>query len=199
MKETNRARQAFEDYYFMGPGRSIRKLHQTYIKYASEKPPTIHLRTLLEWSTVHGWQERVKQRDQEIADAKQQEIIETATKTGYAIYQNRIHALGELAAKIFELIIIPEFATTRRGIVPALIREFRGLLADIAAELGEREKKHRIKVDVGQKLLELMRENGLTYGDIQNDTLLSDLFNTAGIPIVGVTPDGAVSGEEVRS
>ena len=133
MKETNKARKAFEDYFLMGPGRSIRKLQQSYSEETAQNPPTKHLRTLFKWSTVHEWQDRVLQREAEIAVAQLQTIIENAPKTGYAIWQKRIQDLGHEADRLLYLIELPGLLS------PALIREYRGLLGDIAAEMGERK------------------------------------------------------------
>ena len=133
MRETNKARQAFEDYFLMGPGRSIRKLQQSYSKDTAKNPPTKHLRTLFKWSTIHGWQDRILQREAEIASAQLKEIIENAPKTGYAIWQKRVQDLGLIADRLMKLIEIPGLFS------PALVREYRGLLGDIAAEMGERK------------------------------------------------------------
>lgn len=134
MKESNRARAAFEDYYFFGPNRSLSKLHRKYTESTLNNVPTKHLRTLKMWSTKHGWQERVALRDAEIAAAQLKEIMETALETGYAVRQKRVYDLSRLADKLFGLVEIPGLFS------PALVREYRGLLADIAAELGERIK-----------------------------------------------------------
>lgn len=64
MKETTRAAQAFEDYYDLGDDRSLRKLAGSNQKYSK------HIANLMKWSTEHGWQERVKARDRERAEAK---------------------------------------------------------------------------------------------------------------------------------
>ena len=134
MKETNKARKAFEDYFGMGPGRSIRKLHHSYIEGPSKSIPTKHLRTILEWSTKHGWQKRVQQRDLEIAEAALEGIKEIATRSGYAVFQKRVYDLGKLAERMFKLL-------ETGALQPQVIREFRGLLGDIAAEMGERTQK----------------------------------------------------------
>ena len=180
MKETNKARRAFEDYYLMGPSRSLRLLHRTYLEDTSQKPLTRHLRTLVKWSSSHGWQERVRQRDQEITDAQMAHIKATATSTGYALYQQRIHDLGVLAMRLFGLL-------ETGALQPPAVREYRGLLADIAAEMGDREKKHRIKVDDWRsEIVELLRDGTLTPEEVINELgrdLATELFVSAGIRI----------------
>ena len=179
MKETNKARSAFEDYYQMGPGRSIRKLIQTYNEVATKNPPTKHHTTLAKWSKVHGWQERVKQRDQEIADAAMARIIDTATNTGYAVFQKRIHDLGVLAERLFELL-------ETGALQPPALREFRGLLSDIAAETGGRERKHSVTLGWRNDIVELLKsgklEPQLVIDDLGKD-LATELFITAGLVI----------------
>ncbi len=177
MKETNKARSAFEDYYLMGPGRSIRKLERTYNEPTTKNPPTKHFATLAKWSTTHGWQERVRQRDQEISDATLYRIIETATNTGYAVFQKRIHDLGILAERLFDLL-------ETGSLQPPALREFRGLLADIAAETGGRERKHSVTLGWRNDIVELLKsgklEPQLVIDDLGED-LATELFATAGL------------------
>ena len=135
MKETNKARKAFDDYFNMGPGRSIQKLHVLYQSQPNSRP-TRHISTLKSWSTKHGWQKHVQQRDLEVAEAALEGMKELATRTGYAVFQKRVYDLGQLAEKIFEGLSIAQPHNYL-----AAIKEFRGLLGDIAAEMGERTQK----------------------------------------------------------
>lgn len=61
-RESSKARQAFEDYYALGPIRSLGKLHQ---RYGENTPntPTQSLDTLKRWSTSFNWPGRVQERD----------------------------------------------------------------------------------------------------------------------------------------
>lgn len=63
MRETPRAAAAYEEYAAMGPSRSLRKL--------ADKSGT-KLAQLGEWSTEHGWQERVKLYDAERIEERRQ-------------------------------------------------------------------------------------------------------------------------------
>lgn len=190
MKETNKARSAFEDYYLMGPTRSLRLLHRKYLEDTSQKPLTRHLRTLVKWSATHGWQERVRQRDQEIADATLYGIIETATNTGYAVYQKRIHDLGVLAERLFDLL-------ETGSLQPPALREFRGLLADIAAETGGRERKHSVTLGWRNDIVELLKsgklEPQLVIDDLGED-LATELFIGAGL-VIGESGEAETVGE----
>ncbi len=178
MKETNKSRQGFEDYFQMGPQRSLEKLLAQYRIYP-EDSPTLHIFTLKKWSSTHGWQERVAQRDKEIADAALSKIIETATNTGYAVFQKRIHDLGVLAERMFDLL--------GYGLLdPKVVREFRGLLSDIAAETGGREKKHSITVGWRDDIIELLKSGRLepqyVIDDLGED-LAKELFIGAGLSV----------------
>lgn len=77
-RESARAFQALRDYAYMGPARSLRKLHAAYEAQAAAweedpskggYPPTVRLTTLNSWSVTHRWQARVeaweKERDEE--------------------------------------------------------------------------------------------------------------------------------------
>jgi hypothetical protein len=80
-RETPQALQAFEDYWAMGDGRSLKKLWALYRQRRGngEGVPTAKLRTLGEWSTVHGWQDRVAARvseEAELARKRHRERIE---------------------------------------------------------------------------------------------------------------------------
>ena len=77
MKETPAAQEAFEDYYGMGPERSLVKLRDQYEerRQAGVKPasPTVNIRTLQEWSAKHNWQQRIIDRvEQDAAEVRKQ-------------------------------------------------------------------------------------------------------------------------------
>lgn len=156
MQETNKARQAFEDYFQLGPSRSLRKLYRIYNENGTESPPTKHIATIGKWSTEHGWQNRIAEREAEIAAAALEELKETAKQTGYALVYKRITDLNVLAEKLF----VDLDASRKPAAYLSAIREFRALLADIAAEMGERIKPLEIE-HAGEVALTLK----VQYGD----------------------------------
>jgi hypothetical protein len=160
MRETNKARQAFEDYYNLGPGRSLRILHKQYCQQTDDKPPTVRLKTIALWSTELGWQDRIAERDLEIAKTHLEVIKKKATETGYAVFWKRIHDLGLIAERIYKLL---ELGPTP----PIMVREFRGLLDDIAKEMGERIKQEKHDVEMGgEVILRVIRDGDSdTSGD----------------------------------
>ena len=165
MRESNRAKSAFSDYFQLGPGRSLRKLHKQYCQQTEQEPPTKRFKTLALWSTIHGWQSRVAHREAEIASAQLQDIIENAPKTGYAIWQNRVHGLDKLAQFIDPLVAV-------RGLFsPTLVREYRGLLDDIAKEMGERVRGIALSGPDGGPI-------DINFGATARDTLLGRLLSS---------------------
>jgi len=77
--ETPAAARAFEDYWDMGEERSLPKLAVAYSE-RTEDGQAHALSTLKEWSSVHGWQERVKQRDAEAAAERRAALNRRATR-----------------------------------------------------------------------------------------------------------------------
>ena len=156
MRETNKAKQAFEDYFNMGAGRSLSRLHKKYTEGTLDNAITRHLRTLKKWSTKHGWQVRVGEREQELAEAKFEAIKSKAEEAGYAFWPKRVEDLVALAELLLEEINeeekrwLPDVKSIGSGYSAkvfhitrfnsALIEQFRRTLDDIAAEMGERTK-----------------------------------------------------------
>lgn len=156
MIETAKAKKAFVDYYNLGPGRSLRILFEQYRTAPKAEVPTRRMATIRNWSSKHGWQERVIERDAEIAQAQFEEIKQRATETGYAVFQKRIWDLGQMAEILFDEVQdeqkrwLADVKSIGQGenaervdIVrfnEGLLRQFRGTLDDIAKEMGERQK-----------------------------------------------------------
>lgn len=87
MTETPAAQQAFEDYWGLGDGRSLSALAALYRQRSDsgEEVPTTRERTLGEWSTQHGWQDRLKQRIAEEAERTREEMRKRAAKFREAV------------------------------------------------------------------------------------------------------------------
>ncbi|MHB1131667.1 MAG: hypothetical protein ACYC4L_04695 [Chloroflexota bacterium] len=86
MKETAKAKVAFNDYLGLGDSRSLEKLADQY-QSRTDSPPTRQLSRLKRWSQVHGWQARLE----EIAAAERAAIV----ARGIADRQNRVDALND--------------------------------------------------------------------------------------------------------
>ena len=186
MRETNKAKVAFEDYYNMGPGRSLRKLAQVYSEPSTEKPPTKHFATLAVWSNHHGWQNRVAQRDIEISTAQFEAIKSKAVEAGYAYWPKRVQdlvALGELLLgeiNTEDKRWLPDVKQIGSGYMAekieivrfnsALIEQFRRTLDDIAAEMGERIKGIAVSGPDGGPI-------DINFGATARDTLLGRLLS----------------------
>ena len=168
MRETNKACQAFEDYFNMGPGRSLRLLCERYRSDTEAIPPTRRIGTLKTWSNHHGWQARVATRDIEIATAQFDAIKSKAIESGYAYWPRRVQNLITLAELLFSEINtedkrwLPDVKQIGSGYTAekveivrfnsALIEQFRRTLDDIASEVGERAQKVELGGDDGGPL-----------------------------------------------
>lgn len=93
MRETPRAKQAWNDYLAMGEGRSLENLLKRYQNQAAA--PTNRLPTLKDWSRKHNWQARLS----EIAEQERQAII----ARGIADRQNRLDLYCEIAADLLRV------------------------------------------------------------------------------------------------
>src|SRR3989304_2554993 len=151
MQESPKAAKAFDDYYALGPSRSHRALHQIY-REGTAKPPTRHIRTIAQWSVHHGWQQRVKDKDAEVAKAHLDRLKETAMEAGYALYWKRIADLNQLAEQMFSLLTIPGALSAKA------LNQYRGLLDDIAAEMGHRTQ-HVETSTQGEVIVRVQYEN----------------------------------------
>lgn len=99
MTESPKALQAFEDYWALGDDRSLTKLAAAYAG-RTEGVPTRQVSRLKEWSQQHDWQQRVVDRQKEIAAG----VAAGVVAEGIANRQNRIDALNDLWAKAHQVI-----------------------------------------------------------------------------------------------
>lgn len=86
MRETPKARQAFNDYLAAGADRSLEKLASKY-QSRTENVATRQLSRLKQWSVAHQWQARLAK----IAEAERAAIV----ALGIANKQNRVDALND--------------------------------------------------------------------------------------------------------
>lgn len=99
-KERQKAHDALMDYFLMGSGRSLGKLHQSYIKDTSSEPPTIHQRTLAAWSSRHHWQARIAQHaanENAVILEKRRQIQEQITEQYRQRHMSEAEALALLS------------------------------------------------------------------------------------------------------
>lgn len=84
----------------MGAGRSLAKLHQSYIETALNKPPSVHLRTLAGWSTRYHWRARIARQienDNTIILEQRRQAQEQITEQYRKRHMNEAEALALLA------------------------------------------------------------------------------------------------------
>ncbi len=204
MKESSRARRAFEDYYNLGPGRSLAALARRYQKQTKARPPTRQMSQLKKWSTELGWQARVAARDAELA-AKEQAALEAerikVIQSGFALMHKRLKSLNEVG----ELLLAEVLTTDKRWLPDVkqigsgeyaervdlvrfnapLIEQFRKTLDDIATELGQRREVVKVE-DWRDEVVALLRAGKLPPEVVRadlGDELARELFIAAGVPI----------------
>lgn len=202
MRETQRAKQAFEDYFNMGAGRSLRLLTEQYCSYksADPRPPSRRIATIKTWSATHNWQERVREREFEIAEAQFDAIKKGAIEAGYAHYPKRVQDLVALAELLLEEIYeedkrwVPDVKSIGGGAFAErvdivrfnspLIEQFRRTLEDIASEMGERVKKVSL---TGRDGGPIVIDHGAAARDALFSRLLSAIAGEGEAEQVGVT------------
>ncbi len=152
MRETPKARQAWADYTALGPDRSLERLAEGYQR-STEGVPTRQLSRLKKWSLAFGWQGRLREiadREAAAAEERQAAYLRELMETGYALTHERIRLLKALIAKLEADLLdagrtwVREPKTLGAAIVhverfntPEL-EQLRGLLDDVAKEMGQR-------------------------------------------------------------
>lgn len=185
--------QARQDFYRVGPGRTLPILLDRYVERLQDsgiEPPTTSLGTLQSWSARDGWQESAelydriiqKREDDEAAALRKQVLVQ-----GFAYDLNRIKALNKLALKLEELLYeedgegilgnlwlqdvksvgAGEFTEIHeiRRFNSSLISQLRGALDDLAKETGGRQQH----IEVGtpeNTVMTLMVVKGVSFDDI---------------------------------
>jgi len=163
VRETPRAQQAWADYLALGPGRSLAGLLERY-QNAPKASPTTRLATLKAWSVAYGWQARLSEiADREAREAEEREAAyrREIMDSGYALIHERIQSMKRLADVLFAE--LTEEGENNRRWLPDVkqigsgehaervdilrfnhqeVEQFRGLLDDIAKELGARKDVH---------------------------------------------------------
>jgi hypothetical protein len=173
-----RVEHAFHDYLELGDGRSLEALAERY-QSGTESVPTRRLTTLKVWSATYHWQRRLRAlADQQAAEAEHQykQARRAIMGEGLARDHVRVRALKRQAQRVeaallgIPLVVVDPNDRTRT-IAPAceavvlsvrLLHEFRGLLADLAAETGGRQLPKAEATALPEILLEEARTLGFT-------------------------------------
>jgi hypothetical protein len=95
VKESPQALRAFSDYLGQPPPRSLERLYERYRSGTEAAPPTRRLTTLKQWSTQHGWQERIAAHEKRLVQEREAEETEKRRKMreariGVAVEMQRI-------------------------------------------------------------------------------------------------------------
>lgn len=173
--ETDNAVIACNDWLRMGVGRSLTGLLEKYTETIADNPPTASMATLKSWSRKFTWAERATRYDAEYEQIKQQQRA-AVMHHGAALDFERVAKLKRLAAFLESQIFDPgedgsypnvwladvkqigggEFAerVDLEKFNGALISEYRGVLDDIAKEVGGRIRKAEADVTSGGQPLQ---------------------------------------------
>jgi hypothetical protein len=152
MQETPKAADAYRRYVALGPTRSLEQLARAICREYPERRPATVLVVLKRWSAAHDWQGRLGGLVQAtVADAEfaERERIRQILTSGYALQHERVARLGQIAELLYGDLTggklwLDDFKSAGKVLMPierpnaAWVSQFRGLLDDIAAEVGQR-------------------------------------------------------------
>lgn len=159
MRESPGARRAWADYLALGEDRSLEKLLHRY-QTGTEPAPTTNLTRLKLWSRTFAWQGRLQTLAEAAAAEAQAALVarrREVLESGLGLDHERVAALKRLAERL-----LGELEDDRLWLADAKmlgagehgerydferfnaagVEQLRGLLEDIAAEKGERVRRH---------------------------------------------------------
>lgn len=193
--ESKRAVIACNDYLRMGPGRSMAKLLERYLS-ATETPPSRRLKTLKDWSVAYGWQGRATWYDAE-TERQKTEYARHVMTSGLAQAHERVVRLKDMADLLEAEIMtrqngqlvnvwLADVKTVGSGETAErvdlvrfnhqLIEQWRGVLDDLAKEIGHRRiKRDNLNIDFDKLTDDQLQR--IAAGEDPLDVLLS---NTGG-------------------
>jgi len=195
--ETRKANQALRDYTLMGPGRSLRKLHQRYTGPTPEndenEPPTRHLRTLKAWSARYRWQDRVEVWER-LKAAEDEAMWDERRR---ALREREWEASDRLMDKVEQMLKFPVARVTREDgttIEPARWKLFDvARVAKAASELGRlaAEIPPTVRLLHGGSVKQRHRTDWSGVTDEELDDVITNLQAATGAPGVGAGGEGA--------
>ena len=143
--EPNRWYQQFERYRLLGPTRSLLAAYNQWRIEKSRKASTSCTKSWRVMAEQWRWQARAEAWDKHCSDQAsaraEAERVEVLA-SGFAQRHARVRALDELAQLLLEDTLEGlRGMNDKRWFSAAQVRELRGLLDDLAAEMGERVKR----------------------------------------------------------
>lgn len=151
-RESDAAAVACNDYLRLGPGRSIAKLVQKYAE-ADQEAPSQSIGVVKGWSTRYGWQERASAYDADVERQKTAEISRLRSE-GLAADYERLRELSDIYGRLRDELEqtglwYDDIKLSSRGdrvtvkvFNKSLLDTMRGVLDDIAKEVGGRKQRH---------------------------------------------------------
>ncbi len=165
--------QACNDWLRMGPGRTIPRLLELYKKSGENVAPTLSMGTLINWSSHYDWPSRAPLYDAHLEEEKNRRAKEIMA-SGLALAYERVATLQKLAdtleQEIYERgetgvlhnIWLPDVKQVGSGEYAervdlerfngSILEQFRGVLDDIAREVGGRKQRSEISGPEGKPI-----------------------------------------------
>lgn len=132
----------FTKYRLMGPNRNLRKVYREDRAHRTpDNPLPDDQGAPHDWtakSKIYHWKERAEAWDLMIYE-EQEEAARVEMSSGYSLAHMRVHALKALAVKLDDYLLDPK----NNRLSPYVLEQYRGLLDDIAKEMGHRVKETR--------------------------------------------------------
>jgi hypothetical protein len=200
-QESNRSLEAFEDYWLLGPSRSLAALAEEY--QSSTKPvPTRQLSRLKIWSQQFDWQGRIRKRlaeqaleerrrQQEQLAARQEQVQEDDWQTSERL---RAKAKEMLALPIVEKTLVKEVADAEGRVIEQhyIVKPGGWNFQTVVTMFVVASKLSRLATGLStqnQQLdlhlhdqLALLKQQAESAGiDLAADPILADIFSRAGM------------------
>ena len=138
----------FTNYRLMAPKRSIALVFQAEdIAKKREKPRTKPTGDWYSMAALWKWEERAEAYDAFLREVEEAEI-DRIMHEGYAATYKRVQALDRVAREMEKPYVNDQGKTRQLHYNPERLREWRGILDDIAQETGGRVKKSEVHAKV---------------------------------------------------
>ena len=148
MRETPKAALAWADYLALGPERSFDRLLERY--QSATNPPTRRRKSLADWSSRYGWQQRladIAAAEAEAAAEREAAYRRTIMEEGYGLGHERVRTLKAVAERLADFALEMALPNADSRLLKAVLSELRGALAEIAKEKGERVTKSDVTLN----------------------------------------------------
>ena len=123
--------EAFSQYFALGTGRSLKKLHENMCRDSPESVPGYT--TLKDWSLKYSWQNQVMLMDKAVSDGLKDRLVPSWI---------------ELKAELIEIMLYQIRAGADKGLEPENVRDMTALMKELRAMIGDDITKLDLKAEV---------------------------------------------------